>query len=167
MYLILIANKTNKQTKNIYIVTCFEVTRPRHVSRVTRLVADSRSRGNESRVASAATIGNVFTVHARTFLARLRSLQNRERKREQFSSRTVRSSSGVKGHFKVRSSSSSEKAGRVGAEELRQSSRLVGPGRRVGPVGLRGVQGTTSAKQTLLKKLIQVNCVRCRGNCFK
>jgi hypothetical protein len=32
---------------------------------------------------------------------------------------------------------------------------MVGPGRKVGPVGPRGIQGTTSAKQKLLKKLIQ------------
>jgi hypothetical protein len=34
-------------------------------------------------------------------------------------------------------------------------SCLVGPVRRVGPVGPRGIQGITSAKRGLLKKLIR------------
>jgi hypothetical protein len=45
-------------------------------------------------------------------------------------------SSNVKGQFKVKSSSSSEKAVLVGVQEPNQPSHLVGPGRRVGLVGL-------------------------------
>jgi hypothetical protein len=41
----------------------------------------------------------------------------------------------------------------VAAQRSGQPNDLVGPGRRVGPVGLRGIQGTTGAKQKLLKKL--------------
>jgi hypothetical protein len=81
--------------------------------------------------------------------------------------RTVRSSSRVKGLIKGRSSSSSEKAVRVGVEEPSQPSCLVGPGRGGGAVGPRGIHGTTSAKKKLLKKLIQVNYLFCRRNCFQ
>jgi hypothetical protein len=63
----------------------------------------------------------------------------------------------VQEEFKGRSSSSSEKAVRVGVQEPSPPSRLVAPGRRIGPVGPRGIQGTASAKQKPLKKLIQVN----------
>jgi hypothetical protein len=59
--------------------------------------------------------------------------------------RTVRSSSRVQEQFKGRSISSSEKAARVEVQESSQPSRLVGPGRRVGPVDPRGVQGAISA----------------------
>jgi hypothetical protein len=76
----------------------------------------------------------------------------------------VRSSSRVKGQFKVRSSSSSEKAVRVGVLEPSQPSHLAGPGRRDGPVGPREILGTTSAvKETassdcnLLWLVIEVN----------
>jgi hypothetical protein len=54
--------------------------------------------------------------------------------------RTVRSSLRVKRQFKGRSSSSSEKAVPVGVLEPSQPIRLVGPERRVGPVGPRGLQ---------------------------
>jgi hypothetical protein len=55
------------------------------------------------------------------------------------------------GTVQIRSSSSSEKAVGVEVQEPSQSSRLVGPGRSVGLVGPRGIQGTVSAKQKLLK----------------
>jgi hypothetical protein len=67
----------------------------------------------------------------------------------------------VKGQFKGRSSSSSEKAVQVGVQVSSQSSRLVGPGRRVSAVGPRRMQGTASARQKLLKKMIQVNYLCC------
>jgi hypothetical protein len=79
----------------------------------------------------------------------------------------VRSSSRVKGQFKERSSSSSEKAVQVAVQEPSQPSCLVGLGRRVGLIGPRGIQGTTSVKQKLLKKLIEVNNPCCQRNCSK
>jgi hypothetical protein len=82
----------------------------------------------------------------------------------------VRSSSRLKGQFKGRLNSSSEKTVPVGVLEPSQPIRLVGPGRRVGPVGLRGVQGTASVKQkesdpselsVLLKEFFQVIVICC------
>jgi hypothetical protein len=60
---------------------------------------------------------------------------------------TVRISSRVKGQFKGRWSSRAEKALPFGVPETRQLSRLVGPGWRVGPVGPRGIRGTTRTKE--------------------
>jgi hypothetical protein len=59
------------------------------------------------------------------------------------------------GHFKGRSSSSSEKAVRVGVEEPSQPSRLVGI-RRVDPLGPRGIQGAISA----VKEIVSSNMLR-------
>jgi hypothetical protein len=74
---------------------------------------------------------------------------------------TVRSSSRFEGQLKGRSSFSSVTAIQFGVQEHSQPSHLVGPGRRVDPVGPRGIQGTTGATQNLLKKLIQVNYECC------
>jgi hypothetical protein len=80
-----------------------------------------------------------------------RSLTEHNRKKENTS--TVRSISTAKEQFKGRSSSSSEEAVRVGVQEPSQPRHLVGPGRGVGPVGPKGIQGTTSSRQKLLKKM--------------
>jgi thymidylate synthase ThyX len=128
---------------HIYIVRCFEVTRHRHASRVsfrdrdTRLVADLPHRGNESTV--------TFSKDDRPFLCgprediSSRTLERIEEKSKKEFNRTVRSSSRVKKQFKGRSSSSSEKAVQVGVQEAREPSCLVGPERRAGPVGPRGM----------------------------
>jgi hypothetical protein len=85
----------------------------------------------------------------------------------------VRSSSRVKGQFKGRSSSSSEKAVPVGFQERRQPSRWVRPGRRVGPVGpgwysrnykwqAKTVEEADSIElPALSKKLFQVTVISC------
>jgi hypothetical protein len=59
--------------------------------------------------------------------------QTQQQKCKKFK-RRMRRSCRLEGYIKGRSSSSSEKAVRVGSEPI----RLDGPGRRVGPVGLRG-----------------------------
>jgi hypothetical protein len=85
-------------------------------------------------------MNDLFAVHTRTFKLANWSLmvfKRRENSAIEFD-RTERNSSRVKGQFKSRSSSSSEKAVRVGVQEPSQPSRLVGLGRRVGPVGPRG-----------------------------
>jgi hypothetical protein len=84
----------------------------------------------------------------------LDEFKNRAENRRKENSSIVRSSSTVKGQFNGKFSSSSEKAVRVGVQEPSQPSLLLRPGRRVGSVGPRGIQGTASAKQKLLKKLI-------------
>jgi hypothetical protein len=72
-------------------------------------------------------------------------LQSQKKNSKKQFDRTVRSSSRVKGQFKDRSSSSSEKAVRVGVQERSQPSRLVEAGRRFGPFGPREIHGTTGA----------------------
>jgi hypothetical protein len=55
---------------------------------------------------------------------------------------------------------------RDGDQGHSQPNRLSGHGGRAVPVIAREVQGTTSAKQRLLNKLIQVNYQCCRRNSF-
>jgi hypothetical protein len=62
--------------------------------------------------------------------------------------RRVRSISTLKGQFKGRSSSGSEKAVRVEVQESSQPSRLVGPRRGAGPVGPRGIQGESVIRRS-------------------
>jgi hypothetical protein len=61
-------------------------------------------------------------------------------------------------NLKQESSSSSEKTVPVGVLEPSQPTRLVGPGRGVGPVGPRGIQGATGAKQTLVEETVPSDC---------
>jgi hypothetical protein len=72
--------------------------------------------------------------------------------------RTVRSSSRINGQFKGRSIPSSDKVSQVGVQEPSQPIHLVGPGRRVGPVG---PTGTLKELPVLSKKLFQVIVICC------
>jgi hypothetical protein len=105
------------------------VPRISHVSADTKLVVDFRFRSNESIIAfQLVTISDSLAALTMEFY---RTEQNN---RKEFKG-TVGRSSRVKGQFTGRSSSSSEKAVRVGVQEPSQPKRFVGPGRRVSPVG--------------------------------
>jgi hypothetical protein len=146
-------------------MVCFKVTRHRHVSMDTKLVVDLRFRGNEWAVTLQQQQSVISLWSIRGLCSQIPEPTEQNSKKD--FDRTSRSSSIVKGQFKGRSSSSLEKAVQVGVQEPSQPSRLVGPGRGVGPVGPRGIQGTASAKQKLLMKLIQVNYLCCWRNCFE
>jgi hypothetical protein len=151
-------------TNSHYIVACFEVTRHRHVS---RLVADSCSRSKKSTimlqwgwqsVVSLQSVHGHFRPDPWTWVKfELRSWSSAQKISRKEFKRTVRSSS---------------KSGRVPAQrwqfklEFRSLALAiwVNPEEELVP---DGIQGTTSSKQTLLKKLIQVNYLCCRRNCSK
>jgi hypothetical protein len=94
-------------------------------------------------------------------LANPTPLYSTEQNSEKEFKRRVRCISRIKGQFKGRSSSSSEKAVRVGILEPSEPSRLVRLGGRVGPVTPSGTRGTASARQQLLNKLFRVIVICC------
>jgi hypothetical protein len=117
-------------------VTCFEVSRHRNVCRA-RLAADSHYRGNESTITLQQWQSVMYLRSTRGHYNRPYTGANRIEQREfKRQDGTVRSSSRFQGRvqrqveYQLREGSSDWSSGAVG-----QPSRLVGPGRRVGPVG--------------------------------